>query len=143
MKVSLVVYRTVLAKGYIEFTALIEAAETMKASAIQVVEKLCCVTGLCPAVVNQPVEARAMCIEKFRVVARLDLQRKSTTNLRVEINQVGIQIIQRCALWLQTQRDRQPTAKRLDITAMLVWAPERFDVGHQPTLPASPFQQRL
>src|SRR2546426_9697271 len=111
MKVGSVIHRLVLSERDIEFTALVEAAETIETSAIQIVEELRGFSGFCAAVSDQLVEARAMRIEKSLVITRFDLYRQSTPELRVEIDQVRIEIVQHGSLWLQTQRDRQSPAK--------------------------------
>src|SRR5947209_1379270 len=111
MKVGRVINCLVLPEGNVEFAALVEAAEAIEASAIQIIEELRGFNGFCPAVFDEFVEARAMGIEKLLVVTRFNLHREPTPKLRIEIDQMRIQIVQHRALRLQTQCDRQPSAK--------------------------------
>src|SRR5437667_9844236 len=142
MKVGRVTNRRVSSKWNIEFPALVKTAETIKASPIQIIEELRGFAAFRAAVFDELVEACAVRIEKLLVVTRVNLHRKPAPQLRVEVDQVRIKIIQHCALRPQTQRDRQPSAKQFHITALMMPTPEWFKVRHQPALPTGPLQRR-
>jgi hypothetical protein len=75
------------------------------------------------AVCDQPIETLAMGVEQLSVIARFDCHRQSASELRVEINQVRIQIIEDRPFRSQTKRNCQPATKWFDVTTALVPAP--------------------
>jgi hypothetical protein len=79
-----------------------------------------------------------MRVKKFFVVTRVDFQYQPPPHLPVEIYQVRIDIIEQCALGLQTKRDREPAAKRFNVSPMFVTAPDQFNVIEQPAFSSRP-----
>lgn len=142
VKVSCVIDLFVLAERYVEFAVAIEATQTVETSAVQKIKELGRFLRPRRTVLDEMVEARAMRVEKLSVVARIDLQRQTATNLAVEIDQVRIDIIQQRLLRLQSKRNCQPATEWLNVTTILISAPDRLNMREQPALAAGPLQRR-
>lgn len=140
-KIRCVVDSLVTPKRHVEVAAAIKAAESVKAGAIQKVEKLRGFAALCFPVAHQLVKACAMAIEKLLVVAHLDSHLQPTLRLHIKIYQVWIEIVQNCLPGLQSKRRRQSAAKRFDVPPRRMRFPKCFQVGHQPALSPRPFQR--
>src|SRR5437667_2689628 len=77
VKVSCVINLFVLAERHVEFAVAIEATQTVKASAVQIIKELR--RFLCPSrtILDELVKVRAMRVEKLSVVASIDSQRQT------------------------------------------------------------------
>ncbi len=142
VKVSCVIDPLVLAKRDVEFTAAIEATQAIETSAVQIIEELRRFLRPSRTILDELVEARAMRVEKLSVVASIDSQRQTATNLPVEIDQMRIDVTQQSSLRLQSKRDCQPAAEWLNVTTIAVLSPNRLDMWKQPALAAGPLQWR-
>src|ERR1043166_479561 len=138
-----VVDRLVRSERHIEIAALVETAEPVEAGAIQIVEQLRRFRRLRAAVVNQSIEARAMTIEKLFVVAHRQRHSQTALHVSVEVNEVRIDVVQERLLRLQSKRDGETAAKRLDVAARCVCFPDGFQVWREPAFAAGPLQRRL
>lgn len=84
-----------------------------------------------------------MPVETRLFIFHLNRYSETSLQLRVEVYEVGIDVIQEGVLWFQTQRRRESTAEWLDVTPVPVWLPKWRQVREQPTLSTSPLQRRL
>ena len=119
-----------LTKRYVEFTALIEAAESIEASAIQIIEDLCRFRVLPFVVLDQFIKTTPMAIEVFLIISHLDSYLETTLQLSVKVYQVRIDIIQDRTVGTQTYGDCESAAERLDIASGRVALPKVQQVRH-------------
>ena len=84
-----------------------------------------------------------MRVEELPVVMGINVERHAAANLPIEIDQMQIDVVQQCVLWLQSERNCQTSTERLDVTTMLVSLPDEGDLWQQPTLAAGPLQWRV
>jgi len=141
VKIFRVVDSLVLTERHVEFAVAIEAAQTVETSAVQIIKELRCLLRARRTVLDELIEARAMRVEKSAVVASIDLNRQATSHLPVEIHQMRIDVIQQGSLRLQSQRNCQPAAEWLNITTILICAPDWLNMWEQPALATGPFQR--
>jgi hypothetical protein len=132
----------VATERHVEDALLIEAAEAVVAGAIQVVEERRRLLRAAPPLRQQLVEARAMRVEQTRVVFHREIDPQPALNPSVEVDQVGVGVVQERALRQEPERHRQPSAEGLDQSTMAVRFPERPKVGHLPALATGPLQRR-
>ena len=119
-----------LTKRYVEFTALIEAAESIEASPIQIIEDLCRCRALPFFFLDQLIKTTPMSIEAFLIISHLDGYLETTLQLSIKVYQVRIDIIQEGTVGSQTYGDRKSTAERLDISSGRVAFPKLHQVRH-------------
>ena len=93
-KVPSISNRLVLAKWHVEFSALIEAAESVEASPVEIVEELRRLRALRLTVFDQFIEAPAVFVETLLFVSHFDRYLKPALQMRVKIYHVGIDVIQ-------------------------------------------------
>jgi len=120
----------VLTKRYVEFTALIEAAESIEASPIQIIEDLGRFCVLPFVVLDQFIKTTPMSIEAFLIISHLDSYLEATLQLSVKVYQVRINIIQEGTVGPQTYWNCQSAAERLDIASGRVALPKLHQVRH-------------
>ena len=58
----------------------------------------------------------------------------------IEVYKVGVDVINKRALWLKRKRYGETTRKRLDKSSMFVSFVEDLDIGDLPSFTADPFQ---
>jgi hypothetical protein len=104
-----------LAERHVEFATLIEAAESVEASSVEIVEILRRLCALRFAVSDQFVETTAVAVETLRVVRHLDGCFESLLQMRVEVYEMRIDVIQKGAAWSQSKRGRKSAAERFDV----------------------------
>ena len=104
-----------LAKGHVEFTALIEAAESVEASAVEIVEELRGFRALRLAILDQFIETITLSVETLLFVFHLDGYREPALQVRVKVYEVGIDVVQAGSLWVQTQRGGESSAEGLNV----------------------------
>ena len=97
-KVVGVVDCLVAAKRHIEFAALIETAETVKACPVQIIEELCGFLSVGFPRRDQLVEAIPVPVESLRVIFHLDAHFETTLQVLVEVYQMRIDVIEQRAL---------------------------------------------
>ena len=98
LEILQVVYRFVLAERHIELAASIETTETVKARPIEVIEELRCF-GCCGlALPDQFIEPFAISVENLLAVFCFDSKAQSALNLRVEVYEMLVDVIQQSRL---------------------------------------------
>lgn len=102
-------------KRRVECATAIKAAQSVKAGAIQKVEKLGGFGASRFSIAHKMVKALAVQIEKLLVVAHLNPNLQTALHLKVKIYQVRIEIVQDRLAGLQPQRRGQSAAKRLNV----------------------------
>ncbi len=107
--------RLVTPKWHIEFAALIEAAESVEASPVEIVEELRRLGALQFAVSDQLIEPTSVPVETLLFVSHLDRYLKTALQMRVKVYQVGIDVIQDGALWSQTEWACESAAEGLNV----------------------------
>ena len=114
-KVSKVSNRLVLAKGHVEFTALVEATESVETSAVEIIEKLRGFSALRLAILDQSIEANTLPVETLLFVSHLDGYHEPALQMAIKVYEVGIDVVQTGALWVQTQRGGESAAEGLNV----------------------------
>ena len=69
-----------------------------------------------------------MSIEELLVVTHFDAQRESLLKMAVEVDEMRIDVVEQRTPGLQTKRDGEPAAKRLDVSPRRVSLPDRREV---------------
>jgi hypothetical protein len=128
-------------KRHIKLATLIKPAESIEARAIQVIKQLSCLASFPFPLLHQSVEFRAMSIKEFFLVTHLDGQLKTAFEMRIEIDQMRIDVIQKRSVGPQREWHCQPTAEGLDKPAALVRFPKSGQVRGQPTFSSCPLQR--
>jgi len=142
MEVGRVRYRFVSAKWNIEFAALVEPAETVEASAIEIIEKL----GRFRRSFlrsSEVIETLAMFVEDSFIVFHSDSQFETPLNLTIEIYEMRVYVVENGKSGLKIKRNCESAAKRFDISSIVMWFPEIRDVRRKPPFAASPFEKRF
>lgn len=98
-KVSKVSDRFMLTKWHVVFAGLIEAAESVEASSVEIVEKLRSLRALRFSFGDQFIETNAVTVETLRIIRHLDVYLQSSLQVTVEVYQVWIDVIQKSAYW--------------------------------------------
>ena len=132
--------RLVLTEGNVELAAQIEPAEPVIARSIQVVKKRRRFLRFTLASPDERIEPFTVRVEDVGIVFRLNRDPKTLLEPAVEVDQVGIRIVEKGFVGLEAQRDRQTPAKRLDQSTTGVSLPNRKEFRNLPSLAASPFQ---
>ncbi len=127
-EISRIVDRFVSAERHIEIATLVETTQTVETGAIQVVEQLRAFLTVRLAIANQLIEALAVLIEEFLVIAHREAHLQAVLHVAIEVNQVGIDVVQQRRSRLQSQHNRKPTAKRFDVPAGCVFFPDRLEL---------------
>jgi len=142
MEVGRVRYRFVSAKWNIEFAALVEPAETVEASTIEIIEKL----GRFRRSFlrsSEVIETLAMFVEDSFIVFHSDSQFETPLNLTIEIYEMRVNVVENGKPGLKTKRNCEAATKRFDISSIAVWLPEMRDVRCKPAFAAGPFERRF
>ena len=84
-----------------------------------------------------------MAVETFFFVLHLDCNVETALQLPVKVYQVGIDVVQQRARWLQRERDGQPAAERFNILSGRMRLPKTFEQRREPTFASRPLQRRL
>src|SRR5215510_723638 len=142
-EIRVVVNRRVRSEGNIKLPAFVETAQSVKASAVEIVEQLRCLFALRPAVFAELIEPLAMPVEEFLFVAHLDALLKATLKMSIEVNEMRIDVVEQRAFRLQAQRYGQAAAERFDVSPIRVSFPNGRQVRNEPALATSPLQGRL
>jgi hypothetical protein len=141
-EVGRVRYRFVSAKWNIEFSALIEPAETVEASAIKIIEKLGRLrrsfTLSC-----EFIKTLTLFVEHFFIVFHFNVQLEAFLNLTIEIYEMRVNVVEYCKPGLKTKRNCEAAAKRFNISSIVMRLPEMRDVRRKPAFATSPFERRF
>jgi hypothetical protein len=104
----------VLPERHVELAAIVETAQSVVAGSIQVVEEARRLTRVRLPFPQQRVEARAVRVEHARIVVERDVDVETALQPLVEIDQMGVDVVEQRAPRLQPERHRQAAAERLD-----------------------------
>jgi hypothetical protein len=141
-EISCVVNCLIETKRYIKFALAIETAESVEASAIQIVEKLRSFWRLLFTMFDQFIESTAVGVKDFFFVPHLNRDLQTTLNLPIEIYEMRIDIVQESQCGPQPESHGQSTTKRLNVAPVLLLFPDWLLVWNQPALATGPFQRR-
>ena len=130
------------AEGDVELAPAVEAAEAVVTGAIEVVEELRRLAGLGFAEGDELVEARAMAVIRLGVVLHLDVDGEAAGEPAVEVDVVGVEVVEQGLAGPQPERDGEPAGQRLDEAAMAVLAPVLAQLRQEPALAAGPLEGR-
>lgn len=123
-KAPFVVDGLVAPERHIVFAFTIESAQTVVASAIQVIEKARRFFTLRFSLMNECVEARSASVKVLLLIFHLDRDGKSLLEPAVEIYGVGINVVDESFLGRQTERNGKAAAQRLNKAARAKGIPE-------------------
>ncbi len=132
----------VAAEGHVEFARTIEPAQPVEARPVQVIEDGGGFPTCAPIARKQGIETIPVCVKQVLVVLHRKLDAKSLLKPPVEVDQVGIRIVQQRPRRQEPQCHRQAPAERLDQPPLRMSLPDRSKVGHLPPLAAGPLQRR-
>ncbi len=104
------------AKWNIESTALVKPAQTIEASAVEIIEELSRFSVPPFAVVDQFVETAAMRVETRLLIRHFDSWFQTSLQMSVKIYEVGIDVVQEGTFRSQTERGRESTAEGLNVS---------------------------
>lgn len=127
-------------EGDVEVALLVEAAEPVEASTVEVVEELCGFGRLGLLLRDELVEAGAVLVIDLSGVRGLDLDGEALLYLEVKVDQVRVAVIEQGLLWSQAERDRETACEGLHQAAGLGLFPEGLQVREEPALAACPLQ---
>ena len=137
-----IVDAAIATEGDIKGTLAIEAAETVEAGAIEVVEQGRRLARAHVAPCDELIEAFAMVVVGRRVVGHFQANLQSALNPIVEVDEVRVRVVQESFTGTQAQGDGQAAAEGLDQAPVPVARIERGELGDEPALTSQPFQER-
>src|SRR5208282_2024556 len=130
----------VSAERHIEAPARIESAQSVVPRAVEVIENRRGFFRLGLARRDQLVEARAMRIVQLGAILHRERDPEAALEPSIEIDVVGIDVVENRALGHQAKRDRQAAAQRFDQPRPAGFVPEIANASCQPSLAARPFE---
>lgn len=129
-------------KGYVEMSGLVEATEPVEAGAVQVVEERRCLRRVVLALGNERIETGAGAIVMGAIVPQRDVDDESSLEMRVEVDDVRVDVVEDGTLGAEAQGDRQTADEGLDKTPRSMRLPEWAQVWQLPSLATRPLERR-
>src|ERR1041385_2478414 len=128
--------------GDIELASLVESAKTVEPCPVQVVEQLGPIGRECLSFARECVETIPQRIVRLLVVAHLERDLQSITELAVEVDHVRIGVIEERMLWAKSEGDCKSAHEGLNKPAVGFRLPQPFEMRQQPPLAAGPLEGR-
>lgn len=120
-EVFFVVDGLVAPEGDVVETGLVEAAEPVEAGSIEEVEKLGCFCSFVLLGFYELVEAFALAVEQLRVVCHFDVEGEAGFKVAVEVEKVGIDVVEDSLLGCEAKGDSETSAEGFDEAARCVF----------------------
>jgi hypothetical protein len=117
---------------------LIKATEPIVPSAIEIIEKC---SGFCACLtsfVEELIESIAMFVVLTLVVCHHERSPETALEPTIEVNHMGIYIVEKSAPGHEPKRDRQASAKRFDQATVAVRCPKQPYMRNLPTFATRP-----
>lgn len=130
----------VAAEGDVEVAGAVEAAEAVEAAPIEVVEEFGGFGGLGFLVVDELVETVAIVIEEVFLIAIFEGGGESGAELLIEVDEVGIEVVEEGLGGLQAEGNGEAAAEGFDEAWRLDEVVKLSKLGDEPAFATGPFE---